>query len=80
MVEAAWLPASTCTYGSGSATTFTLQIFAGLFIFIAAALGLSLLQLALPHISSRLELDVPALDRRKSLLGHDFRFFIVIHV
>jgi hypothetical protein len=25
-------------------------------------------------------LDVPALDRRKSLLGHDFRFFIVIHV
>ena len=59
MIEQAWLPASTCSYNTNG-SSLSIQIFAGLFICIGGALALSMLQLLLPHISKRFELDVSA--------------------
>ena len=60
MIMRAWLPSSQCSYLNTGAITF--YNVAGLWIVIAASLGLSCVIALLPHLSKKLDIDVRTLS------------------
>ncbi|KAJ9525369.1 hypothetical protein QJQ45_003223 [Haematococcus lacustris] len=65
MLEAAWLPDATCDYRRTGPIPFADM--AGLWVILGASFGLSVLLLLLPHISSKLDVDV-AVSRSASMV------------
>ncbi|GFH06677.1 glutamate [NMDA] receptor subunit 1 [Haematococcus lacustris] len=65
MLEAAWLPDATCDYRRTGPIPFADM--AGLWVILGASFGLSVLLLLLPHLSSKLDVDV-AVSRSASMV------------